>query len=188
MNWYWKKSPSRTRLKTKTPHLSVVSHPPAPACSLRPSPKRTFPFPTLAWSSISASDSSSQRSKSGARNRGFFSCSVSRSHQRSCCFLILMSTWRWVDRWLIWKTGKGTVSQVFPSNLNYFILFPNQMIQTSGLTGSRNSRLNLYSFSPLAPWPWAVKPHENLCLIHEEIVLIFYNLFIIRNHLWSDYH
>lgn len=60
-------------------------------------------FPTLAWSSISASDSSSQRSKSGAKNRGFFSCSVSRSHQRSSCFLILMSTWRWVDLWLIWK-------------------------------------------------------------------------------------
>lgn len=62
-----------------------------------------FQSPTLAWSSISASDSSSQRSKSGAKNRGFFSCSVSRSHQRSSCFLILMSTRRWVDLWLIWK-------------------------------------------------------------------------------------
>lgn len=56
---------------------------------------------TLAWSSISASDSSSQRSKSGARKTGFFSCSVSLSHQRSSCFLILMSTWRWVDLWSI---------------------------------------------------------------------------------------
>lgn len=63
---------------------------------------------TLACSSISASDSSNQRSKSGARNRGFFSCSVRRSHQRSCCFLILMSTWRWVDLWQIWEVFKRT--------------------------------------------------------------------------------
>uniref|UniRef100_A0A0E9WDF4 Uncharacterized protein n=1 Tax=Anguilla anguilla TaxID=7936 RepID=A0A0E9WDF4_ANGAN len=56
-----------------------------------------FIFSSLARSSISASDSSSQRSKSGARKTGLRSCIVNLSHQEHSCFLTVMFTWRCVD-------------------------------------------------------------------------------------------
>lgn len=52
---------------------------------------------TLALSSISASDSSSQRSKSGAKNSGRFSCLVSLSHQWLTFFWTVMFTCLWVS-------------------------------------------------------------------------------------------
>lgn len=60
---------------------------------------------TFSRISISASDSSSQRSKSGTRKTGFRSCAVSLSHQPRCSFRTVIFTCRCVDLWLTWTHG-----------------------------------------------------------------------------------
>lgn len=62
---------------------------------------------TFSFSSISASDSSNQRSKSGARKSGRFSCLVSLSHQLLSFFCTVMFSCLWV----ILHTGWGQTHQ-----------------------------------------------------------------------------
>lgn len=61
---------------------------------------------TFAFSSISASDSSSQRSKSGARNTGRFSCLVSLSHHCLSFFFTVIFSCLWVTLKLGWEKQK----------------------------------------------------------------------------------
>lgn len=71
---------------------------------------------TFSFSSISASDSSNQRSKSGARKSGRFSCLVSLSHQLLSFFCTVMFSCLWVTLHTGWgEDTRATSAEVLRS-------------------------------------------------------------------------
>lgn len=79
---------------------------------------------TFSFSSISASDSSNQRSKSGARKSGRFSCLVSLSHQLLSFFCTVMFSCLWVILHTGWRQTHQQKSKETSSETELIPKFP----------------------------------------------------------------
>lgn len=90
---------------------------------------------TFSFSSISASDSSNQRSKSGARKSGRFSCLVSLSHQLLSFFCTVMFSCLWVTLHTGWgQAQEHTSAKVLRNKLWDWVDTQGLLIKEAAMT------------------------------------------------------
>lgn len=133
---------------------------------------------TFSRNSISASDSSSHRSKSGARKRGLRSCLIKRGHHWFSLFFTVILTCRCVDRCTTFpmihaETQRYIIHEPATGQLCYTIngLLSRRRLHTLAFTASRNSKENSYVLTPLAPCPNAWGEKHKVTII--DIFLLF---------------